>query len=177
MFYSSNPCSPFTRRCENFISVFESDCEVSFLRSTSLSPSQLRCNYRMASIRSIASTTRALLPSCPHRCFSSSSRSRSVHTPLTSRQIGKVPRPARPTPLPTGPPQRKYPKPLPLSLGHQTELLKSLAATPAIRARPTLINEESCRDLVRAWGVDRMKDVTVIDTYAGTLTNIPLTHE
>ena len=52
-----------------------------------------------------------------------------------------------------------------------------MAATPAIRARPTLINEESCRDLVRAWGVDRMKDVTVIDTYAGTLTNLPLTHE
>jgi len=125
----------------------------------------------MASIRSIASSTRSFLPSCPHRCLSSTSRSPSIHTPLTSRQIGKVPRPARPTPLPTGPPQRKYPKPLPSSLGEQTEWLKSLAATPAIRARPTLINEESCRDLVRAWGVDRMKDVTVIDTYAGTLQN------
>ncbi|GAA5944919.1 RNA polymerase specificity factor [Sporobolomyces koalae] len=89
------------------------------------------------------------------------------------RQLGKVSRPLRPpTQVPSGPPQRKYPKPLPLSLP-QTELLKQLSKTPAIRSRPSLISDESCRELVRAWGVDRMggsgpdEGVTVIDTYAG----------
>ncbi|GAA5960736.1 hypothetical protein JCM3765_007310 [Sporobolomyces pararoseus] len=102
--------------------------------------------------------------------FSSSSSSPSTEpcsTSSTNRQIGKVSRPARPTPLPTGPPKHRFPKPLPLSLP-QTDLLKKLSHIPAIRNRPTLINDETCRDLVRGWGVDKMgPNVTVVDTYAG----------
>ncbi|GAA6022265.1 hypothetical protein JCM11491_001687, partial [Sporobolomyces phaffii] len=90
-----------------------------------------------------------------------------LDAPVTARQIGKVARPARPTPPPKGPPKHKYPRALPASLA-TSPLVEFLATIPAIRNRPTLINDESCRDLVRAWGVERMGDnVTVVDTYAG----------
>jgi transcription factor 1 len=49
----------------------------------------------------------------------------------------------------------------------QTELFQRCATFPAIVHRPTLINEESARRLVRAWGLHEMKDVTVIEAYAG----------
>lgn len=50
-----------------------------------------------------------------------------------------------------------------------TELFQALKGEgiTAINHRPTLVNEDSCRDLVRAWGVDKMHDVTVIEPYAG----------
>ncbi|GAA5980243.1 hypothetical protein JCM5350_000885 [Sporobolomyces pararoseus] len=96
-----------------------------------------------------------------------SSTTSETTTTTTDRQIGKVSRPFRPTPLPVGPPKHRFPKPLPLSLP-QTDLLKSLSHIPAIRNRPSLINDETCRDLVRGWGVDKMgSDVTVVDTYSG----------
>lgn len=84
------------------------------------------------------------------------------------RQIGKVPRPARPTPLTlTGPPRRRTPRPLPPSMP-SNEVNQFLATIPGIRNRPTLINDECCRDLVRAWGVDKLgNNVTVVDTYGG----------
>ncbi|GAA6060515.1 hypothetical protein JCM10212_005596 [Sporobolomyces blumeae] len=84
----------------------------------------------------------------------------------TSRKIGKVHRPARPGPVPTGPTLRKRSGLLSPSLP-QTQLLELLGQTPGIRHRPTLINEGAARDLVRAWGVDKMQDVTVVDAYAG----------
>ncbi|GAA5868832.1 hypothetical protein JCM1840_005136 [Sporobolomyces johnsonii] len=78
----------------------------------------------------------------------------------------KVPRSARQTPIKTEIPQIKTPRPIPPSAPN-TELFTALTTTPAIRNRPTLINEDTARDLVRAWGVDKMHDVTVIEPYAG----------
>ncbi|GAA5941654.1 hypothetical protein JCM1841_006918 [Sporobolomyces salmonicolor] len=78
----------------------------------------------------------------------------------------KVPRSARRTPVNMEPPRIKHPKPLAPSVP-KTELFTALTSTPAIRNRPTLINEDSARDLVRAWGVDQMHDVTVVEPYAG----------
>lgn len=51
----------------------------------------------------------------------------------------------------------------------QTELFHELHNMGAITSRPTLINEDSARDLVRAWGVDKMHDVVVLEPYAGEL--------
>ncbi|GEM07353.1 dimethyladenosine transferase [Rhodotorula toruloides] len=48
-----------------------------------------------------------------------------------------------------------------------TELFEWCRRIPALRARPTLINEESAREIVRKWGVHEMQDVTVVDSYAG----------
>lgn len=42
-----------------------------------------------------------------------------------------------------------------------------LTSTVPIVHRPTLVNEDSARDLVRAWGIDKMHDVTVMDVYSG----------
>ncbi|GAA5907825.1 RNA polymerase specificity factor [Sporobolomyces salmoneus] len=132
-------------------------------------------NFRPLSTRSfnlqpITFSRRSFSINAPVLSSSSSSSTGTLgfdESVTSTRQIGKVSRPARSTPLPTGPPKRKYPKPLPLSLPRSDEL-DFLAKVPAIRNRPTLINEESCRALVRAWGVDKMgDDVTVVDTYAG----------
>jgi hypothetical protein len=49
----------------------------------------------------------------------------------------------------------------------ETELFAALAGKSAINHRPTLINEDSCRDLVRAWGIDKMHDAVVLEPYAG----------
>ncbi|GAA5878452.1 hypothetical protein JCM16303_002087 [Sporobolomyces ruberrimus] len=115
--------------------------------------------------RSISSSLRSLTSSSPPSNPPSNPSEPSPTTP--SRQIGKVSRPARQKPLPTGPPVRKHPKPFPPLLP-RTPTSRSLERIPAIRNRPTLINGESCRDLVRAWGIDRMgENVTVVDTYAG----------
>lgn len=115
--------------------------------------------------RSISSSLRSLTSSSHPSNPPSNPSEPSPTTP--SRQIGKVSRPARQKPLPTGPPVRKHPKPFPPLLP-RTPTSRSLERIPAIRNRPTLINGESCRDLVRAWGIDRMgENVTVVDTYAG----------
>lgn len=60
----------------------------------------------------------------------------------------------------------RQPKKLPATYP-QTELFRMLQSLSAITRRPTLINEDSARQLVRAWGIDKMHDVTVIDAYAG----------
>lgn len=51
----------------------------------------------------------------------------------------------------------------------QTELFLGLEGVPPISRRPTLINEDSARELVRAWGIDKMHDATVMDVYPGEL--------
>lgn len=59
-------------------------------------------------------------------------------------------------------------KPLSTSLP-QTELFHSLLDISAITSRPSLINEDTARDLVRAWGCDKMHDLVVVEPYAGAL--------
>lgn len=58
------------------------------------------------------------------------------------------------------------PKPLPPGAPN-TELFELTSMIPALKARPTLINEETARQIVREWGVDKMDGVTVVDSYAG----------
>jgi hypothetical protein len=69
---------------------------------------------------------------------------------------------------PSIPPPRKHVKksrgPVP-----QTELFLGLEGVAPISRRPTLINEDSARELVRAWGIDKMHDATVLDIYPGEL--------
>ncbi|GAA6049031.1 hypothetical protein NBRC10513_003210 [Rhodotorula toruloides] len=84
----------------------------------------------------------------PHpRSFSSSP------THCGTRAAPKPARLAKARPLPAGAPK--------------TELFELCRSIPALRARPTLINEDSAREIVRKWGVHKMQDVTVVDTYAG----------
>lgn len=100
----------------------------------------------------LARTARSSPPhlAVPHpRSFSSSSVQLGVRA---------APRPARLTkakPLPPGAPK--------------TELFELCRSIPALRARPTLINEDSAREIVRDWGVHEMQDVTVVDSYAGAV--------
>lgn len=49
-----------------------------------------------------------------------------------------------------------------------TELHIAVKDMSAITSRPTLINEDTCRDLVRAWGIDKIHDAVIIEPYAGT---------
>lgn len=49
----------------------------------------------------------------------------------------------------------------------ESGLFAAVAGKTAINHRPTLINQDSCRDLVRAWGIDKMHDVVVLEPYAG----------
>ncbi|KAK4051232.1 hypothetical protein OIV83_003054 [Microbotryomycetes sp. JL201] len=49
----------------------------------------------------------------------------------------------------------------------QTELFQMCANVLPISHRPSLINDNSARDLVRAWGVDKMHDVTILECYPG----------
>ncbi|GJN89254.1 hypothetical protein Rhopal_002233-T1 [Rhodotorula paludigena] len=78
----------------------------------------------------------------------------------------RVVRNARPTPLDTTLKKLKHPRRLPDGVP-KTELFTGLTETPAVRGRSTLVNEESARALVKAWGIDRMQDVTVVEAYAG----------
>lgn len=61
----------------------------------------------------------------------------------------------------------KRPRKLPPGAPTSQLFLDLLQISP-VRARPQLINEDSARALVRAWGVDKMHDVTVVDAYSGT---------
>ncbi|BGP31935.1 hypothetical protein JCM10296v2_003714 [Rhodotorula toruloides] len=70
-----------------------------------------------------------------------------------TRATPKPARLAKARPLPPGAPK--------------AELFELCRSIPALRARPTLINEDSAREVVRKWGVHKMQDVTVVDTYAG----------
>ena len=54
----------------------------------------------------------------------------------------------------------------------ETELFAALRGKSAINHRPSLINEDSCRDLVRAWGIDKMHDAVVLEPYAGEPSSI-----
>ncbi|KAK4056030.1 hypothetical protein OIO90_003025 [Microbotryomycetes sp. JL221] len=49
----------------------------------------------------------------------------------------------------------------------QTELFQKCVNLTPINHRPSLINDNSARDLVRAWGIDKMHDVTVLECYPG----------
>lgn len=69
---------------------------------------------------------------------------------------------------PSIPAPRKHVK-KPRSPVPQTELFLGLEGVSPISRRPTLINEDSARDLVRAWGIDKMHDAIVMDVYAGEL--------
>ncbi|GAA5870308.1 hypothetical protein JCM3774_004637 [Rhodotorula dairenensis] len=60
----------------------------------------------------------------------------------------------------------KRPRKLPPGAPTSQLFLDLLQVSP-VRARPQLINEDSARALVKAWGVDKMHDVTVVDTYSG----------
>ncbi|SCV73270.1 BQ2448_7196 [Microbotryum intermedium] len=55
---------------------------------------------------------------------------------------------------------------LPASLQNH-ELFQAVASMASVRSRPTLINLDSARDVVRAWGVDKMHDVVVVEPFAG----------
>lgn len=84
----------------------------------------------------------------------------------TCRPLLVSPRPKPTTASPK--PSPRYIKPRALSpTGPQTGLFVSTASIPAIVHRPMLINEEAAGDLVRAWGLDKMHDVTVVEAYAG----------
>jgi hypothetical protein len=115
----------------------------------------------MQSLRSLAaSTSRVVLPS--------SRRSFCSCRPL----LIKLPRSAR-----SNPPTPKEPV---LQKGKavrqdapSSELFQQLAKVPAVRNRPSLVNEDAARDLVRQWGVDKMEDVVVVDTWAGALLSSP----
>lgn len=60
----------------------------------------------------------------------------------------------------------KRPRKLPPGAPDSQLFLDLLHISP-VRARPQLINEDSARALVKAWGVDKMQDVTVVDAYSG----------
>lgn len=62
----------------------------------------------------------------------------------------------------------KRPRKLPPGAPTSQLFLDLLQVSP-VRARPQLINEDSARALVKAWGVDKMHDVTVVDAYSGAL--------
>ncbi|KDE03845.1 hypothetical protein MVLG_05668 [Microbotryum lychnidis-dioicae p1A1 Lamole] len=64
-----------------------------------------------------------------------------------------------------GPYTRRAPV-LPTSLQNH-ELFQAVSAMSPVRSRPTLINLDSARDVVRAWGVDKMHDVVVVEPFAG----------
>lgn len=53
------------------------------------------------------------------------------------------------------------------STRNDTELFAAVEGKTAINHRPTLVNEDSCRDLVRAWGIDKMHDAVILEPYAG----------
>lgn len=63
---------------------------------------------------------------------------------------------------------KKNPRPLSQTLP-QTTLFRSLNKVLPLSNRPTIINENTAREIVRGWGIDKMKDVVVIDAYAGKL--------
>lgn len=65
----------------------------------------------------------------------------------------------------------KRPRKLPAGAPTSQLFLDLLQVSP-VRARPQLINEDSARALVRAWGVDKMHDVTVVDTYSGAFPSL-----
>ncbi|GAA6002351.1 hypothetical protein JCM10207_001077 [Rhodosporidiobolus poonsookiae] len=95
-----------------------------------------------------------------------SSQLRTLHS--TPPALVSVPRPARKDPPPLKTPERvREPNPATAASRPSTELFEALKKVPAVRTRPTIINEDSARELVRAWGVDRMQDVVVVDSYAG----------
>ncbi|GAA6050191.1 hypothetical protein JCM3770_000446 [Rhodotorula araucariae] len=98
-------------------------------------------------------------------CACASSRRPFASTAL-ARAAGPVVRSARKTPANTSLPQLKVPRALPAG-APATELFTGLVKTPAVRGRSTLINEESAQGVVKAWGVDRMEGVTVVEAYAG----------
>ncbi|GAA5838940.1 hypothetical protein JCM11251_003743 [Rhodosporidiobolus azoricus] len=77
-----------------------------------------------------------------------------------------VSRPARPTPLNLNPPVLKRGGKLKPN-APDGPLARALVKVPGVRGRPSLINEQAARDLVRAWGVHEMEDVVVVDCWAG----------
>ncbi|GAA5946009.1 hypothetical protein JCM10213_005447 [Rhodosporidiobolus nylandii] len=116
---------------------------------------------------------RAPLSALPRRASPSSLASPSRRAFCTSPscsaaagKIGKVSRPARKTPVRLEAPALKRGSSM-IDGAPQTELIAALAKVPGVRARPTLVNEEAARELVRAWGVDKMHDAVVVDTWAG----------
>lgn len=97
----------------------------------------------------------------------STSRSRLFCTCSAALAVSRAS--SRKTPSSTGPPKRsssKKPKVLAPHLP-QTELFKACVGLTPISHRPSLINQDTARDLVRAWGVDKMHDVTVMEVYPG----------
>ncbi|GAA5977643.1 hypothetical protein JCM11641_006887 [Rhodosporidiobolus odoratus] len=87
-------------------------------------------------------------------------------TSALSSSVAGIARPARPKPKNEIPPLLRHAVKPPAGQP-DTELFEALRKTPGIRARPTLVNEEAAREVVRAWGVDRMQDVVVVDAWAG----------
>lgn len=61
---------------------------------------------------------------------------------------------------------KKTIKPLSKTLP-QTELFLQLNEILPLVNRPTIINENTAREIVRGWGIDKLKDCVVIDAYAG----------
>lgn len=79
--------------------------------------------------------------------------------------------------LQKAPKKPKPPKPVALPAGvPHTELFLELAdrGVSAIARRPTLVNEDAARDLVREWGVDKLHDAVVVEPFAGALGQIAL---
>ena len=96
----------------------------------------------------------------------SRSQLRSFCTCSTQRAISRAPAKVHQKP----PKQAKPLKPINLAPGiPRTELFVSLAeaGTAAISRRPTLVNEDAARDLVREWGIDKMHDAVVVEPFAG----------
>ncbi|KPV75450.1 uncharacterized protein RHOBADRAFT_43955 [Rhodotorula graminis WP1] len=108
-----------------------------------------------ASTSQLVACAACALPSTSRRTFASSA-SRLVSVPRTARKT------------PTSKQVKTLSKPRPLAVGTpRTELFTGLTMTPAVRGRSSLVNEASARAVVKAWGVDQMDGVTVVEAYAG----------
>lgn len=94
------------------------------------------------------------------------STSRSFCTCLAPRVLPKPQRLSQPRSSILNIPTYKNKRPVPAGQP-TTELFQLCHVIPAVVHRPTLINEDSARDMVRAWGLDKMHDLVVVEPYAG----------
>jgi len=110
-----------------------------------------------ASTSQLVACAACAFPSTSRRTFASS-----------ASRLVSIPRSARKTP--PSKEVKTLSKPRPLAAGTpKTELFTGLTTTPAVRSRSSLVNEASAQAVVKAWGIDQMDGVTVVEAYAGAL--------
>jgi len=110
-----------------------------------------------------ASTSAKLLVQPSRRFFCSCTPAQIQHLPNVSKEpVYVAPNAKKPRKNASANPRKKAGQ-----LKPETELFAALEGKAAINHRPSLINEDSCRDLVRAWGIDKMHDAVILEPYAG----------